>query len=143
MKIFVVLVMMLLGDFAMARGMQALKGRVAVRIAQALQIQKIQTLRTQTQVAMTNPLLQVLRDDVRISALLASTKESKDMPDSKTSDTSDGGSPDPKPSDTSDGGSPDSIPDPIKGYKSGSSGGSGSSAVHWDSGERTAVHWDS
>ena len=141
MKLLVVLLALLLGEVTLARGMQLLKARVTGRVAQLLQVQKMQ------QVLAVSYIQQQKGTSLSELYFLA-TSTDKDMPDKKPAKDSDGGSPDSTSGDSSggsDGGSPDSTSsNPITGHSNGSISRSGRSAVHWDSpSERTAVHWDS
>ena len=89
MRLCVLFVALLLGDFALARGVQALRARAASRIAQALGVQQIVSVSS------------ILQQNERtLDIYFLSASGAKDTPDGKPSD----------------GVSPDSTPDSPTGY---------------------------
>ena len=89
MRLCVVFAALLMGDFALARGVQAIRAKVASRVAQLLQVQKVQQI-----VAISYLQQEKEAGLAGLYSLSASDAKDKDTPDSNPSETSDGGSPD-------------------------------------------------
>ena len=132
MKLWVVLVALFQVEVALARGVQAIRARVAGRIVQALQVHKVQ------QVVAVSHLLQEHDASLPELYFLLASSADKDMPDRRPSRSGSGSPDDPA------SGRPD-WDKPRRGGTGGSPGRSsdGRSAVHWDSPSRDARHWDS
>ena len=129
MKLFVILAVLSLGEFALARGVQALRARVAIRVIQATTFQGYSWGGAGSPQKPYGPSWeQSSSPDFGIPPW---DKARQTLPDGYLPS-----------SESSDGGSPDSISDPLTGYTRGGSSGGGRSARDWDSGERTAVYWD-
>ena len=124
------LVALSLVEVALARGVQALSARVAGRIVQALQVQKVQ------QVVAVSHLLQEHGASLPELYFLSASRADKDMPDRKPQRSGSESPDDPA------SGRPD-WDKPRRGGTPPGERSSGRSAVHWDSPPRDARHWDS